>query len=138
MKYHRRVEPQSSLWKVCFRSLRTWRFMAPLGCLSAWCRSDARYKHGTTAEMEHRHREGLCRLPASARDESWHGSSSLATCGVDTERRGRLEAIESRAGYPKRRRRGPRLSGKLECRTAVELQSCKLPLSRQDGEKAQG
>lgn len=34
--------------------VRTWRFMAPLGCFGAWCGSDASYKHGTTAEIEHR------------------------------------------------------------------------------------
>lgn len=47
----------------CLGSVRTWRFIAPLGCLG-----DARYKHGTTAEIEHRHKEGPFD-PLSGRDE---------------------------------------------------------------------
>jgi hypothetical protein len=65
-------------------SLRTWRFKPPASTqCGASCGSDARYQHGTTAEIEHGQSkdEGFIDgLPCRGeRDVLWNGSSPRAS-----------------------------------------------------------
>ncbi|KAF2447971.1 hypothetical protein P171DRAFT_235584 [Karstenula rhodostoma CBS 690.94] len=88
----------------------------------AWCGSDARCKHGTTAEMEHRHREGLVD-PLSGRDESWDGSSLALTSRVHTRQRGRTGRLSTHGRRTERVGREPGTAESYDCRRAATMHS---------------